>query len=892
MDDVTLEVELLLEGAVAIVNPGTERAKQYRTLQEAVDSIVSQKTNIYDDPSMYGSPILVIGDVTGESAQVPSGTTVYNSPFGDFRPPTGGDLRRPYHRVTRVENSGYEAWRYELDPEKVRVRFEPVDGTNSAVVLTEEGGAVVAATVQMGNIKDDLYYMLDRTRDLTADWIKGEKVRYGIAGSVVTDVGLPYDPAAHFFRARVTDDPAPVAGDVEPQPVEPGGDDPVEEFYTYEDIGDGTVRITGISSAYLTQAGGLLAAGVPQSNSVLSGRSLVKGISGALDIPSVLGGKPVAEIADRAFAEIGGITGITVPTSVLRIGEAAFKGCKDIKTLNLQKGLQKIAESAFEDCELLETLGIPGSVLEIGKAAFKGCKKIRSLTFRDGLKTIAESAFQNCELLEKVGFPSTLIEIGAYAFDGTRICEMVLPKALKWLRRIKNMPFLKTLRILSRETKCDPESTLPEGCEVYLPPEEEQPGGEPGEPGVGPVDPSDIGIPPDVPVFIWSDYTTVTNDDGTVLITGCLDVPSDGTLTVPTFIDSCLVVGIAANATFSDRAPLTAMTLPASVDWLGANAFANATALLSLTFEGDAPQTDGDVGLNGGICTVYAQADTTGWTNPWQGCQVVQSIRYWDPESKSVQTKVGCFTLTPDMETLEDGEWYVVQDAVTITNLAVNGAANLILADGATLTATGLVSHAGITVADGNALTVWGQGGCTGALVATGGSEGAGIGGGANAANGTVTINGGQVTAQGGAGGPGIGGGKLGAGGTVKVNGGTVVAKAAGTGTWDVGSGWGGDDQVGEFVVAGGSVHLANSGNCRAGYPQNVAEAQLYCVTVEDLEGLVSLEDLDGYGTDGIFADADGKVYLYLPNGTYSFTANDVSYTATVADSPTTAVAQ
>ena len=46
------------------------------------------------------------------------------------------------------------------------------------------------------------------------------------------------------------------------------------------------------------------------------------------------------------------------------------------------------------------------------------------------------------------------------------------------------------------------------------------------------------------------------------------------------------------------------------------------------------------------------------------------------------------------------------------------------------------------------------------------------------------------------------------------------------------------------------------------------------------------------FGTNDIFADADGKIYLWLPNGTYSFTANGKSYTATVANGPTTAVAQ
>lgn len=55
---------------------------------------------------------------------------------------------------------------------------------------------------------------------------------------------------------------------------------------------------------------------------------------------------------------------------------------------------------------------------------------------------------------------------------------------------------------------------------------------------------------------------------------------------------------------------------------------------------------------------------------------------------------------------------------------------------------------------------------------------------------------------------------------------------------------------------------------------------------------MVSLGGLDGYGTNDIFADEDGKIYLYLPNGIYSFTANGKSYAATVADGPTTAVAQ
>ena len=93
------------------------------------------------------------------------------------------------------------------------------------------------------------------------------------------------------------------------------------------------------------------------------------------------------------------------------------------------------------------------------------------------------------------------------------------------------------------------------------------------------------------------------------------------------------------------------------------------------------------------------------------------------------------------------GSGYVVKGDVKTTDLKVNGTAYLILADGATLTANGTKTHAGIEVCGGNALTVYCQSAGTGKLEAKGGEEGAGIGGGNEAMNGDITINGGSVTA-------------------------------------------------------------------------------------------------------------------------------------------------
>ncbi len=73
--------------------------------------------------------------------------------------------------------------------------------------------------------------------------------------------------------------------------------------------------------------------------------------------------------------------------------------------------------------------------------------------------------------------------------------------------------------------------------------------------------------------------------------------------------------------------------------------------------------------------------------------------------------------------------------------------------------------------------------------------------------------------------------------------------------------------------------------------PTNALGVQVHCVTVTGLvaNAAVELEDLGDYGGDGIFADDEGQVYLWLTNGVYRFQANNCAFRAEVVDGPTTA---
>ena len=62
----------------------------------------------------------------------------------------------------------------------------------------------------------------------------------------------------------------------------------------------------------------------------------------------------------------------TVPAGVGIIGDIAFGGCKNIKSVKLQEGVQIIGDRAFIGCENLKTITIPKSMKKIVGCAFEG----------------------------------------------------------------------------------------------------------------------------------------------------------------------------------------------------------------------------------------------------------------------------------------------------------------------------------------------------------------------------------------------------------------------------------------------------------------------------------------------------------------------------------------
>lgn len=146
--------------------------------------------------------------------------------------------------------------------------------------------------------------------------------------------------------------------------------------------------------------------------------------------------KGVKQIGAEVFKDHMGITAVNIPDTVEIIGEAAFCGCKNLKTVNGGNKLVKVKDRAFQECPLSQII-IPASVKEIGLGAydlsggtdtivFEG-RDLPVLTMGEHAGRLSDEegrtyAFGNCKEAivpsGEVELSGTVLESGSYGFHG------------------------------------------------------------------------------------------------------------------------------------------------------------------------------------------------------------------------------------------------------------------------------------------------------------------------------------------------------------------------------------------------------------------------------------------------------------------------------------------
>ena len=133
---------------------------------------------------------------------------------------------------------------------------------------------------------------------------------------------------------------------------------------------------------------------------------------GAVEIPEGVTGTTNSEV----FYFNKKIKSVTIPSTMTKISDRAFKWCENLESVKICDGVKEIGESAFEDCDSLKSVNIPSSVTTIGERAFYLCFNLTEINIPDGVTEIGERAFYNCRFTGDVVIPASVTKIGKSAF--------------------------------------------------------------------------------------------------------------------------------------------------------------------------------------------------------------------------------------------------------------------------------------------------------------------------------------------------------------------------------------------------------------------------------------------------------------------------------------------
>ena len=116
---------------------------------------------------------------------------------------------------------------------------------------------------------------------------------------------------------------------------------------------------------------------------------------------------------------------IIIGNRVTTIGEAAFRSCSHLTSVNIPNSVTTIGGDAFYDCSSLTSVTIPNSVTTIGGYAFSGCTSLTSVTIPNSVTTIGDHAFSDCSSLTSVTIPNSVTTIGDGAFYNTNMTKII-----------------------------------------------------------------------------------------------------------------------------------------------------------------------------------------------------------------------------------------------------------------------------------------------------------------------------------------------------------------------------------------------------------------------------------------------------------------------------------
>ncbi|MBR2590701.1 MAG: leucine-rich repeat protein [Clostridia bacterium] len=217
-----------------------------------------------------------------------------------------------------------------------------------------------------------------------------------------------------------------------------------------------------------------------------------KSDTGSFTVPDKIGGYPVTNIEDVCFSQCS-LNTVTLPNSVVRVGDIAFEKCAKLETVNFGSGLKEFGTNVFSETPKLLNINVstanpyfksvngvlyskdgtiiysypvakpdtsfvvPNTVKSVEHYAFDGAENLKTLTVGTGMVAISDlafigafnvetvkilgavtyignNAFGNIRKLQNINIPDTVTYIGKEAFqEDIELKSILIPKSVSYI---------------------------------------------------------------------------------------------------------------------------------------------------------------------------------------------------------------------------------------------------------------------------------------------------------------------------------------------------------------------------------------------------------------------------------------------------------------------------
>lgn len=154
----------------------------------------------------------------------------------------------------------------------------------------------------------------------------------------------------------------------------------------------------------------------PQYNDAYALQSYPAGRQGAYTIPSEVNDKEIDQIWTSGFEGAAGLTDITIPDSIGRLGTAAFEGT-GLTNVVIPETVKQVDPAVFQNCTKLVSVKLPAGLAEIDQYMFANCISLQHVDMPDSITKINIYAFHNCTSLTSLALPKNLSSLSVGCFD-------------------------------------------------------------------------------------------------------------------------------------------------------------------------------------------------------------------------------------------------------------------------------------------------------------------------------------------------------------------------------------------------------------------------------------------------------------------------------------------